>query len=1016
MSFIRPVLSLLLFLQGWTYAWAQYNQTETYTYSDGLAMTECGLVFCDRSGKIWTHHATGWVSRYDGITFTRYSPAEIGNYSDGGQMVEDRYGIWLLKNGTISLFKNESWKSWHLPKLFNVIVDPASQQAVILDAQNQLWSFDSIKLEWNIYSQLPERTPGAEYLLIPSRVNNQILLLHAFPNDHNKPARTFTSPSLRHPVWTEDPSLLPLGPEWAFENFYTKTYHHYTQSLLRTTVLDTFQYVTFSKNLLLGVRLLSGNSSDDFTFLVYSIDPQGNTQLLSTFRSGHEHASVAMDHMGNVWSGSHNGLSRIQTNILQCHDDVPHMVSNIHVINEDYQGRIWFGGYTTGSCYFENGTIHPVTPDAERFKSFLPGSYRNANGDMAFWTEDYWLVTNTAGTWDYTHKNPGLDGRMVGYYFLPLSQNRVAAGLQGFGFGITAQPVSVTSEWTLIGKEKGMLLDNVLTLAEDQRNRIWVGRTNQGVAVYDPVIDTAQTWLAEQDSLMPFGMLSSVIDQDGRLWMGCSDGLRVIESPHTFKLFSDDIHASVRKITMEEAGYSHVAFLKIYDHFLVFGNQDGYGFVDLNSFKQNPDRPRIFFYETDHFGQSAEQNAILLDSKGYLWLGLDKGATRLDMKGFILDSVPITLTAKHIVIKEQNDKESRFTFNEDGEVRLPVNKRSIQVAIASSFSGWLNDNVGLQYRLLHDRIADTLWSPYTRDFNIKLDYLPPGKNTLQIRAIKNNQIAFQKAYVIILPRTLFENALFWVLVFGLVSMVGLLVTRRIYRQRLHLKLAQINIAEQQREKNQFQISAIANSLNPHFIKNTLMWMQSRFRKDEQVTDVIDRLSYNISTVFAQSRKGEAFHTLNEEMKVTENFLAIQVATYGNFLTIDFPDPQTWQPWKNYIVPLLQFQIHVENAIEHGLRSKANGPRILSLAFREEAHYIQASITDNGIGRIAASERGSRGSHQGTSMLHRIYELFNQQNEFHFSTDYEDLYDPVTGEAMGTKVIITIPKRYNTQLA
>lgn len=192
-----------------------------------------------------------------------------------------------------------------------------------------------------------------------------------------------------------------------------------------------------------------------------------------------------------------------------------------------------------------------------------------------------------------------------------------------------------------------------------------------------------------------------------------------------------------------------------------------------------------------------------------------------------------------------------------------------------------------------------------------------------------------------------------------------------------------------------------------------MWMQSRFRKDEQVVDVIDRLAFNISSVFVQSRKGHAFHTIENEIKVTENFLAIQIATYGSFLEISFPDETDWFPYKNILVPLLLFQIHVENAIEHGLRKKAGGTKHLQLSFTNDSEYVIAIIEDNGIGRKASKERGSRGTQQGTSMLDRVFELFNQNNEFHFNTAYEDLYDANTGLATGTRVTIHIPKIYNT---
>jgi ligand-binding sensor domain-containing protein len=1011
----RLIVMLVFLCQG-SVTFAQHNQVETFTFSDGMAMTECGGLHCDRSGMIWAQHSTGWVSRFDGRHFTRYSPAEIGIQSDGGQFIEDRLGLWLQKNNTIALFRDETWTSWDLPGANRSILDKASNQIIVVDRDYNLWKLDTAISEWIQYSQLPTNDLGGESLVIASREENKYLLLQ-FPSFKNwEPTKAFTCNSLLHPSWKEDPQYLRPGKEWAF--------HHISHSMGEIIELDIpaiepdmkFNFLTTSRSRILFAMSKQDPVNHRFKMNIYATDHHNTIHFLATFLVGHANIGLAIDSMGNVWASSHSGLHRIHTSIVECFDSNPNMVPSVHVINEDDQGRIWFGGYTSGSAYYEHGQIHPATGLASRYKSFLPGAYRDAMGNMAFWTEDYWLTTyENNNTWRDALTVLPDQPRVTGYCFLALQNQHVAAGMQSKGIGLTPLPLRADSKWTFISKQKGMRLDNVLTLAEDTQGRLWAGRTSQGVAVYDPVLDTAQTWLMEEDTARHFGVISAVIDPAGRLWMGCMDGLRVLEHPDSFRLFTDDFPAMVNKIIMDEAGYNLAASLAVNNNYIVFGNQNGYGFVDLASYAQNPQRPRIFFFSSHEFGESAEQNAIMVDTKGYLWIGQDKGATRINMDGFILDSTPVVLTAQKVIIKEHDGHTSEFPFRTDHTVRLPVNKRSITIPIQLSYTGFLTDNVGLQYRLVHSQIEDTLWSSYTRNFEVRLDYLPPGKNILQVRAIKNNQIVYQTAYTVHLPRTVFESFIFWLGIFTALSLVGFIVTQRIYRQRLHLKLAQINLAEQQREKNQFQISAIANALNPHFIKNTLMWMQSRFRKDEQVTDVIDRLAYNISAVFTQSRKGQAFHSLAEEMKVTENFLAIQVSTYGAFLQVTLPQPAEWQVWKNLAVPLLQLQIHVENAIEHGLRPKADGQRILTMTFAEEDHFIVAMITDNGIGRKMAKARGSRGSGQGTNMLHRIYELFNQQNEFHFSSTYEDLVDKETGVATGTVVRIRIPKQYNTQL-
>ena len=191
-------------------------------------------------------------------------------------------------------------------------------------------------------------------------------------------------------------------------------------------------------------------------------------------------------------------------------------------------------------------------------------------------------------------------------------------------------------------------------------------------------------------------------------------------------------------------------------------------------------------------------------------------------------------------------------------------------------------------RLIHENIQDTTWSLYQKTNRITFSYLPAGMNRIQIRAIKNNQIADETELLLDIPMTLSENTPFWIFSIGGLSLIGALISFWIYRQRIKLKEAEFLLSEQRREKEQFQIRAIANSLNPHFIKNSLNWAQTRFRSDHKVATVISELSANITTVFNRSREGQAFHSLKEEFDLVRNYLSIQQATYGRFLIFHIP--------------------------------------------------------------------------------------------------------------------------------
>ncbi|MGB3078060.1 MAG: histidine kinase, partial [Saprospiraceae bacterium] len=400
-----------------------------------------------------------------------------------------------------------------------------------------------------------------------------------------------------------------------------------------------------------------------------------------------------------------------------------------------------------------------------------------------------------------------------------------------------------------------------------------------------------------------------------------------------------------------------------------------------------------------------------------LWFGQDKGATRIDLSKFNFDTLPVHISIDSLMagadkIELQKDLK---TLDITSSKKLPTLKRYVEIFLHPSFTGLLNDNVGFQYRMLHDKVQDTTWSHYAKTNKITFSYMPPGNNRIEIRAIKNNQIADVAIIELYIPLALSENPWFWISSIGGLSIIGAFISFLLYRQQLRMKEYQITLSEQRREKEQFQIRAIASSLNPHFIKNSLNWAQTRFRSDPKVVTVINELSSNISTIFNRSREGQAFHSLKDEFELVKNYISIQQATYGQFLDITFPDAATIEQFKNIFVPLMQIQIHAENAIEHGIRNRT-GAHLLDIALEDEKDYVHLTITDDGIGRKGAIELGSHGTQQGTMMLKSLYDIFNQYNDYKFSSTYEDLplTDPVTGLKVGTRVHILIPKHFEYQ--
>jgi sensor histidine kinase YesM len=214
-----------------------------------------------------------------------------------------------------------------------------------------------------------------------------------------------------------------------------------------------------------------------------------------------------------------------------------------------------------------------------------------------------------------------------------------------------------------------------------------------------------------------------------------------------------------------------------------------------------------------------------------------------------------------------------------------------------------------------------------------------------------------------------------------------------------------------------QVQAIVNQLNPHFINNALQWLQVRLDRnnDKEGIGVVGKLSENISTVFRNSRNQKAYHALPNELKLAENYLFIQKQRFKDMLDYEMPDEDILQSLEDVNIPLLMIQIHVENAVEHGIRNQAKGGSV-KVNCNDEKDYIIIHIEDDGVGREAAKKIGSKGTQNGTKMLQELEIIYNKQNNFEIKQFYEDeIFETTGGVKYGTRVILQIPKQYNYEI-
>jgi len=160
------------------------------------------------------------------------------------------------------------------------------------------------------------------------------------------------------------------------------------------------------------------------------------------------------------------------------------------------------------------------------------------------------------------------------------------AGYKGIGILTIKDFLKSNYQWNYIDSSKGLNLVNVITIAEDNYHRLWFGRNSQGWGVYYPDADKAETFLIEKKQT-DFGIMSSVLDKNGWIWMGGSKGLRYCNATKKGKINNADIKQFIHPLLTNGVV---IAALKVWKHYLVIGIGKKLLLLDLNKISPASDK------------------------------------------------------------------------------------------------------------------------------------------------------------------------------------------------------------------------------------------------------------------------------------------------------------------------------------------------------------------------------------------------------------------------------------------
>ncbi len=237
---------------------------------------------------------------------------------------------------------------------------------------------------------------------------------------------------------------------------------------------------------------------------------------------------------------------------------------------------------------------------------------------------------------------------------------------------------------------------------------------------------------------------------------------------------------------------------------------------------------------------------------------------------------------------------------------------------------------------------------------------------------------------------------------GIGIVLVLLVSYLLIRQN-RIKAQQKAIEMEQR--------LLRSQMNPHFIFNSLIAIQSYIYKNEplEAGDFLAKFADLVRFTLDHSRV--EFVLLADELKMLTAYLDLQVLRFDNkfeyTLTVE-----NEMDTEHLEIPPMFAQPFVENAIEHGLRHKQEKGHLKITYILKNDRYMEIVIEDDGVGREKARDIEKKKKHRSLAMeitKERLTVLRKKYN-YRFTLEVTDLEDE-NGLCIGTRARITLPFKF-----
>lgn len=459
-------------------------------------------------------------------------------------------------------------------------------------------------------------------------------------------------------------------------------------------------------------------------------------------------------------------------------------------ITEDRYGNIWIGSEYAGIIKVVKSAY-----DIEIIRAEQETSIGKNNNVRTIYSDIYnkiWVGTKNGSLYVYNNdftKKENLYQDLNPYALCEDNQKRLWVGTKGKGLYLfdveshkeVARFMNTSNDSTSLGN------NTIFHILRDNKNRMWVGTFGGGLSLAENISDENiefKSYFAKDGNRRYVRYIFQ--DTKGYIWVASSDGIiyfdpdKLIKNPRDYRLFQMNLNNSkglncndIKTIFEDEDGNIWVGtaggginkFIPAGDgqkeHFIAYTTKNGMsgdfisGILEdkgnnlwistesgITKFNRKDNSFLVFQFSDKTYGNHFNENANIIDPKGYmLWGSLD-GLLKIHPESFIPDdnTPPVTLTNFFIFDKktevrgDDSPLEKSISYSDNLILNYKQNTFTIEFATLI-----LKDPEKNKYEYILENY-DTQWNMISHGNTATYKNLPPGKYIFKVKGTNSDGI------------------------------------------------------------------------------------------------------------------------------------------------------------------------------------------------------------------------------------------------------------------------------------